>query len=159
MRERFSQDNWAQLQRLPIMMFHFVSLADKKMQEEEVSAFVSELHDALLYKDPLHRDLFTDLMDPTRFKKAFSETVRVMSDSVKAIDGEFKSAKKILNKVLDSDEYNRFFVSLTGTGLKVASAAGDGPNRISKEEAAAIAIFLSKFAVDIDAGKAALSRL
>jgi len=159
MRERFSQKKWEQLQRLPIMMFHFVSLADREMQEAEVTAFVSELHDALLYKDPLHRDLFTDLMDPVKFKKAFSETVRMMSDSAKAIDKQFKTAKKILNKELTSEEYNRFFVSLTGTGLKVAGATGDGPNNVSSKEAAAIAIFLSKFDVDIDAGTAALSRL
>lgn len=159
MKERFKAADWERLQRLPVMMFQFVSLVDSVLQPEEVEAFTAELQDARAYKDPLHRALFTDLFNPPTFSKAFEAMVSITSGSVKAIDREFKATKKVLAKELTSEEYHRFFVSLTGTGMKVADAAGDGPRRVSPEEVAALAVFLSKFEVDVDAGMRALAKL
>lgn len=136
-------------------MFQFVSLADRTMQVEEVAAFVAEVEDALAYKDPLHRDIFADLTRAPTFKKAFAAAVSITSDSASAIEKEFKGTRKILQKKLSSDEYHRFFVSLTGTGVKVA-AATEG---VSASETAALAVFLGKFAVDVEKGKRALALL
>lgn len=159
MKDRFKAVDWERLRRLPIMMFQFVSLADRELQPEEAEAFTAELQDARAYKDPLHRALFTDLFDGPTFSKAFEAVVGITSSSVKAIEKEFKATKKVLKKELTTEEYHRFFVSLTGTGMKVAGAVGEGVHSVSPEEVAAIVVFLSKFDVDVDAGKRALARL
>lgn len=159
MKEKFKAKEWGTLQRLPILMFNFVSLADHQLQEEEVATFVTELADAMAYKDPLHRELFFDLAQPAIFKESFDLVMGPITDSVAAIEKEFKTAKKVLKKKLTTEEYHRFFVSLLGTGLKVAGAAGDGPGNVAPEEMATIAMFVGKFEIDMDAGKAALGRL
>jgi hypothetical protein len=159
MKDRFKAKDWERLLRLPILMFQFVALADRQLQPEEAGMFASEVQDALAYKDPLHRALFVDLSDTVTFKKAFGESMKIVSESVAAIEGEFAADRKVLKKRLKDDEYHRFFVSLMGTGLKVAGSAGDGVSNISTEETAALAVFLTKFDVDIDAGRAALGRI
>jgi len=159
MKERFKTKEWETLRRLPLLMFQFVSLADRQLQPEEVATFVSELHDGMKYKDPLHRELFLDLANPAVFKESYDIVMGPMTDSVAGIDKEFASVKKVLKKRLSAEEYHRFFVSLMGTGLKVAGAAGEGPGNLAPMEMAAIAMFVGKFDVDMDAGKAALARL
>ncbi|MCJ7726769.1 MAG: hypothetical protein MUP76_10335 [Acidimicrobiia bacterium] len=159
MKERFKSKDWETLQRLPLLMFQFVSLADRQMQESEVATFVGELQIASAYKDPLHRELFLDLASPPIFKKAWDIVMGPMTDSVAGIEKEFGAAKKVLKKKLSSEEYHRFFVSLLGTGLKIAGAAGTGPANVAPEEVAAISVFVGKFEVDMDAGKAALDRI
>ncbi|MBU1493053.1 MAG: hypothetical protein KJ956_03695 [Actinobacteria bacterium] len=159
MKERFKTGDWEQVQRLPLLMFQFVSLADRQLQEEEVAAFVTELQDALAYKDPLHRELFFDLANPAIFRKAYDIVMGPMTDSVEGIEKEFKATRKILKKKLSTEEYHRFFVSLAGTGLKVAGATGPGPSNVSPDEVTAITVLMAKFEVDMDAGQAALQRL
>lgn len=159
MKERFKTAEWEKVKHLPILMFHFVSLADHKLQKEEVETFVKELHDAMAYKDPLHRELFFDLSSPAVFAEAFEYVMGPVTDSVAGIEKEFKAIKKALKKRLSTEEYNRFLVSMTGTGLKVADAAGDGPSNVSREEMVALAMFADKFEVDVDAGTAALRNL
>jgi len=159
MKDRFKPAEWEKVQRLPILMFHFVSLADRQLQKEEVETFVAELHDAMAYKDPLHRELFFDLTNHATFQKTFDYVMGPVTDSLAAVNMEFKAIKKALKKRLSSEEYNRFFVSLTGTGLRIADAAGEGSARVSPEEMAALAVINGKFGVDIDAGRAALGRL
>lgn len=159
MKERFKTAEWEKVKRLPILMFNFVSLADRQLQKEEVTAFVTELHDATSYKDPLHRELFFDLANPAIFKETFDYVMGPAIGTVAAIEKEFKAIKKVLKKRLSDEEYHRFFVSLTSTGLKVASAAGDAKAPVSAEEMVALAMLATKFDVDVDAGKAALRRL
>lgn len=159
MKERFKTKDWETLQRLPLLMFQFVSLADRQLQPEEVSTFVGELQEAMKYKDPLHRELFFDLGNPAVFKKAYDIVMGPMTDSVAGIEKEFAAAKKVLKKKLSAEEYHRFFVSLMATGMKVAGAAGEGPGNMAPMELAAISMFVGKFDVDLDAGKAALDRL
>jgi hypothetical protein len=159
MKDRFKSKDWDRLLRLPCLMFQFVALADRQLQPEEAGMFAGEVQDALRYKDPLHRALFTDLSNTETFKVVFGEATRITSDSVGAIEKEFQADKKILKKKLKDDEYNRFFVSLMGTGLKVAGAAGDGVANVSTEETAALAVFMTKFEVDIEAGRAALGKI
>jgi hypothetical protein len=159
MKDRFKPKDWEQLLRLPIVMFQFVALADKQLQAEEANAFASEIQDALRYKDPLHRALFTDLADTATFKKTFEEAMRITNTSVEAIEAEFKGSRKILKKKLSGDEYNRFFASLTGTGMTVARSSGSGVDGVAPEEVAAMTVVLSKFDVDLDAGKRELGKL
>jgi len=148
MKDRFKPAEWEKVQRLPILMFHFVSLADRQLQKEEVETFVAELHDAMAYKDPLHRELFFDLTNHATFQKTFDYVMGPVTDSLAAVNMEFKAIKKALKKR-----------SLTGTGLRIADAAGEGSARVSPEEMAALAVINGKFGVDIDAGRAALGRL
>jgi hypothetical protein len=157
MKERFKTRDWERALRLPILMFNFVSLADRQLQKEEVATFVAELHDAAAYKDPLHRELFFDLAQDATFKKAFDYVMGFSSAA--DIDKEFAGIKKVLNKNLSSEEYNRFFASLTGTGVTIAQSAGDGPSNVSPEEMAALSMFILKFGVDLDAGQAAIRQL
>ena len=159
MKERFSVTEWKQLQRLPIFMFQFVALADQELQPEEAHAFTEELADALAYKDPLHSELFADLMRGNNFSEAFDATNSIASDSAQAIEREFASTRIVLEEKLTSDEYNRFFVSMTGTGVKVAMAAGKRRKPFSPEEQQALAIFMMKFNVDMEAGQKALAKL
>ena len=140
MKERFKAGEWERLLRLPPLMFQFVALADRQLQPQEAAAFATEIQLGRAYKDPLHRELFAGLAEPSAFRTAYEAVVGTTTDSVKAIEREFKAIRKVLTKRLTTEEYHRFFVSLTGTGLKVADAAGEGSSNISTEEAAAIAV-------------------
>lgn len=159
MKERFNAKEWERLKRLPIQMFFFVSLADQELQSEEVAAFVSELGDALLYKDPLHSELFADLVRGESFQNAFAATLEIVNGGAQAMDQEFLSTKTVLEEKLTSEEYNRFFTSMTGVGIKVGKAAGKRRDPFSPEEQAALAIFMTTFDVDLEAGRVALAKL
>jgi len=159
MRERFNASEWNQVLRVPILMFQFVALADQEIQVEEVQAFTTELADALSYKDPLHSEIFADLMRGDNFQTAFDSLMTIGSTSVEAIDEEFSSSRTLLEENLSFDEYHRFFVSLIGTGIMVGEAAGPKGREFSPEEQLALAIFVEKFSVDVEAGERALAAL
>jgi len=159
MKERFNAKEWDRLKRLPIQMFFFVSMADQELQSEEVAAFVSELGDALLYKDPLHSELFADLVRGDNFENAFAATLEIVNGGVQAMDQEFISTKTVLGEKVTSEEYNRFFTSMPGVGIKVGEAAGKRGKAFSTEEQMALSVFMSKFDVDLEAGRIALAKL
>ena len=159
MKERFNAKEWEQLKRLPIHMFSFVALADQELQPEEVETFASELGDALKYKDPLISDLFADLVRGDSFSEAFDAAMGIVKGGVAGMDQELLSTRKVLEEKLTSEEYNRFFFSMTGVGVKVANAAGNPRESFSPEEQTMLTGFMMKFDVDLEAGRKALAKL
>lgn len=169
MKERFTTGEWAQLKRLPPLVFVFVALADGRLQPEEAQKFASEIGDASRYRDPLLRQLLFDLSAPSEFQAAFEGVTRITSSSADAIDREITATKVLLKGKLTDEEYHRFFYSLIGIGKMVADSAGEEKKGIfgqkktepsmSTEEAQALSILAVKFGVDLDAGKRAVERL
>ena len=168
MKERFTTGEWAQLERLPSLVFVFVALADGRLQAEEAERFAAEIGDASRYRDPLLRELLFDLGRPSEFQTAFDGVTRITSTSAEAIDLEISGVKVLLKGKLTDEEYHRFFFSLIGIGKMVADAAGEkkgvfGRRKVqaalSREEAQSLSILAMKFGVDLDAGKRAVESL
>ena len=169
MKERFTTGEWAQLERLPSLVFVFVALADGRLQAEEAEKFAAEIGDASRYRDPLLRELLFDLSRPAEFQTAFDGVTRITSTSAEAIDLEISGVKVLLKGKLTDEEYHRFFFSLIGIGKMVADAAGEerkgvfGRRKVeaalSREEAQSLSILAMKFGVDLDAGKRAVESL
>ncbi|MFH1329251.1 MAG: hypothetical protein ABIJ48_01125 [Actinomycetota bacterium] len=169
MKERFTTGEWAQLKRLPPLMFVFVALADGRLQAEEAEKFAAEIGDASRYRDPLLRELLFDLSQPSEFQTAFEGATRITSTSAEAIDVEITGIKVLLKGKLTDEEYHRFFFSLIGIGKMVADSAGAEKKGIfghkkaepamSPEEAQSLSILAMKFGVDLDAGKRAVESL
>ena len=169
MKGRFTAGEWAQLKRLPPLMFVFVALADGRLQAEEAEKFAAEIGDASRYRDPLLRELLFDLSRPTEFQTAFDGVTRITSTSAEAIDREISGVKVLLKGKLTDEEYHRFFFSLIGIGKMVADAAGEkkkgafGRKKAAPvmrpEEAHSLRILAMKFGVDLDAGKRAVESL
>lgn len=169
MKDRFTTTEWGQVQRLPPLVFVFVALADGRLQPEEASKFAAEISDASRYRDPLLRDLLSDLSRPTEFQTAFDGVTRIASTSAEAIDREITTVKALLKGKLTDEEYHRFFFSLIGIGKMVADSAGEekrgglGHKKaqpgMSPEEAQSLSILAAKFGVDLEVGKRAAERL
>lgn len=169
MKGRFTTGEWAQLKRLPPLVFVFIALADGRLQAEEAERFAAEIAEASRYRDPLLRELLFDLSGPAEFQTAFDGVTRITSTSAEAIDREISGVKALLKGKLTDEEYHRFFFSLIGIGKMVAGAAGEkkrgafGRKKaepvMSPEEAHSLRILAVKFGVDLDAGKRAVESL
>lgn len=169
MKDRFTSTEWAQLERLPPLLFVFVALADGRLQPEEAGKFAAEISDASRYRDPLLRDLLSGLSHPAEFQTAFQAVTGIAATSADAIDREIAGTKALLKGKLSDEEYHRFFYSLIGIGKMVADSAGDEKKSgfghkkpqpgMSPEEAQSLSMLAVKFGVDIEAGKRAVERL
>jgi hypothetical protein len=169
MKDRFTTTEWGQLKRLPPLVFVFVALADGRLQPEEAGRFAAEISDAARYRDPLLRDLLSDLSRPTEFQTAFDGVTRITATSAEAIGREIATVKALLKGKLTDEEYHRFFFSLIGIGKMVADSAGEekkgafGHKKaqagVGPEEARSLNMLAAKFGVDLDAGKRAVERL
>jgi hypothetical protein len=169
MKDRFTTTEWEQLKRLPPLVFVFVALADGRLQPEEASKFAAEISDASRYRDPLLRDLLSDLGRPTEFQTAFDGVTRITATSAEAIDREITAVKALLKGKLTDEEYHRFFFSLIGIGKMVADSAGaekkgvfghkKAKSGMGPEEAQSLSMLAVKFGVDLGVGKRAVERL
>jgi len=170
MRERFTTGEWAQLERLPSLVFVFVALADGRLRAEAAERFAAEIADAARYRDPLLRELLFDLGRPSDFQTAFEEVTRITSTSAAAIDREITGAKALLQGKLTAEEYHRFVFSLIGIGKMVADAGREEKKRgvfgrkkaepaLSRRAAKSLTILATKFDADLDAGKRSVESL
>jgi hypothetical protein len=146
MKEKFTSQEWEQLKLLPFQVFVMVAGADSKIDEKEIEQLQADLRTAPFYKDPLHRDLFVDIL-----------TSDIMALIKKAMDvsGFVERAtqiKGILKAKLSTDEYQRFVASMFVNGIKVANASGGGflgrGSKISPEEQRALLVFASLYELD-----------
>ena len=132
MKDRFTSTEWAQLKRLPPLLFVFVALADGRLQPEEASKFAAEISDASRYRDPLLRDLLSDLSQPTEFQTAFDgRHPRSPPPAPTPSTGRSPPSKALLKGKLTEEEYHRFFYSLIGIGKMVADSAGGDRRALS----------------------------
>lgn len=171
MKERFTDAEWSQLEHLPPLVFQFVALVDADLGVEEAGRFAAELADAAHYRDPLMRELFSDLSQHSTFERAFSEMSRISSTSAEAIRREIGEIRTLLQAKLSREEYHRFMASIIFFGKMIAESAGGQPEKkgifhkkkevpaASPQEIAALAILAQDFGVDLEAGMAAVARL
>ena len=62
MKEKFTQEEWELLKLLPFQIFVMVAGADQNIDEKEITQLHEDLKSAPFYKDPLHRELFVDIL-------------------------------------------------------------------------------------------------
>ena len=147
MREKFTEEEWGLLKILPFHLFVMVAGADQDVDKAEIEALQNELRDAPVFKDPLHRALFLDIVmsDPMPYIKEAMNLGKLVERSMKV--------KGFLRKKLTEDEYQRFVGSMFIFGLNIARASGGGlfgrGNKISDEERMALAAFGSMFDLDV----------
>jgi len=170
MKDRFTTGEWAQLERLPSLVFVLVALADGRLRAEAAERFAAEIADAARYRDPLLRELLFDLGRPGEFQTAFDGVTRIASTSAGAIERELTGARALLRRELADEEYHRFCFSLIGMGKMVADAGREEKKggvfgrkkaepAVSRRAAKSMTVLATKFDVDLDAGKRAVERL
>ncbi len=163
MRERFTDEEWGLVRHVPWDAFILVSLADKNVEEAEVTAFTETLDRAVTLTDPLHREIALEWAQGGL--EAMGDELRFeMTEKADAMRTRFDRTKAILKDKLTRDEYQGFVLSVTINGLAVAAAAGGKKKKmfhkeekpISEEEAGAVAAFATMFDVDMAALQARL---
>lgn len=152
MKERFTPEEWTEIEKLPIIVFAMVASADNKVTQEEIEKLIAELGDAVHYRDPLHRELFVDLFAGDHAKLLQSTMEELNDDKVPLVDTAQKR-KDILRRHLTEDEYHRFFFSLLGFGKIIADVSG---GTMDDTESERLALFATLFDVNIKAGQTAM---
>lgn len=148
MRERFTQEEWELLKLLPFQVFVLVAGADQKIDEAEVAQLNEDLRTAPFYKDPLHRELFVDILtsDVNSLTKEAMDISRFVERA--------NQIKVILREKLTPEEYQRFVASMFINGLKIARASGGGflglGDKVSAEEKRALFLFAAMFDLDLE---------
>jgi hypothetical protein len=145
MKEKFTQEEWGLLKLLPFHVFVMVAGADRKIDKKEIAQLSEDLRTAAFYKDPLHRELFIDIL--TSDVNALVEEAMDISKLL----GRANQIKAILKEKLTPDEYQRFVASMFIDGLKVARASGGGilgGRKVSEEEELALNMFAAMFDLD-----------
>lgn len=146
MKEKFTQEEWQLLKLLPFQVFVLVAGADGRVDKEEVAQLQKDLRDAPFYKDPLHRELFVDILSSD-----INSLIREAADATK-LPARASQMKTILQQKLTPEEYQRFIGSMFINGVKVARASGGGilglGDKVSEEEKRALALFAAMFDLD-----------
>ena len=155
MKERFTPLEWAELEKLPLIVFLAVATADNKVDEAELSKLLAEFGDAARYRDPLHRELFVDLYAGDHILLLPATMEEIGDLSIPLLDSLGKR-KDILHRHLSETEYQRFIFSLFGFGLVIAAVSG---GTVDDEEANRLAIIGTAFGADLEAGRKALQAL
>lgn len=122
MKERFTDEQWRTLERLPVLVFIQVALADGNLEDEESTTFVAEMLDAPNWRDPLIRELLLTLAEADHFTSAFEAATRLSTTSAEAVLAELGAGKTILRDNLTEEEYQRFAFSLIGLARKISDA-------------------------------------
>jgi len=148
MREKFTQEEWELLKLLPFQVFVLVAGADQKVDEAEAAQLQKDLQGAAFYKDPLHRELFVDILSSD-----LNALIKEAMDLSKFVE-RANQMKATLKEKLTPDEYQRFVGSMFINGLKVARASGGGllglGDKVSAEEKRALFLFAATFDLDLD---------
>jgi hypothetical protein len=148
MREKFTREEWELLKLLPFQVFALVAGADQKVDEAEVAQLQKDLQDAPFYKDPLHRELFVEILSSD-----ISALIKEVMDFSKFPE-RANQMKAILKEKLTPDEYQRFVGSMFVNGLRVARASGGSflgrGDKVSEEEKRALFLFAAMFDLDLE---------
>jgi len=148
MREKFTREEWELLKLLPFQVFALVAGADQKVDEAEVAQLLKDLQEAPFYKDPLHRELFVEILSSD-----ISALIKEAMDFSKYLE-RANQMKAILKEKLTPDEYQRFVGSMFVNGLRVARASGGSflgrGDKVSEEEKRALLLFAAMFDLDLE---------
>jgi hypothetical protein len=142
-KEKFSPAEWELLKLLPFHIFVMVAGADRKIDEKEIAQLNEDLKTAPYYKDPLHRELFLDILasDVNALAQEAMDPSKLLQRA--------NQIKAILKEKLTLDEYQRFVASIFVNGLQIARASGGGflgrGDKVSEEEKLALAAFAAMF--------------
>jgi hypothetical protein len=147
MKEKFSEVEWQLLKLLPFQVFILVAGADGKIDQDEIAQLQKDLRDAPFYKDPLHRELFIDILTSD-----INALIQEAAD-VSKLTERASQMRTILKQRLTPEEYQRFLGSMFINGLRVARASGGGPlglgDKVSEEEKRALTAFAAIFELDL----------
>jgi hypothetical protein len=156
MRERFTNEEWREVSHIPFDAFYFGAMADGKVEDAEVKAFVDSLERPGALKDPLHREIMLDHAaagNPRVAEEMQFET----SETATAMQARFTRTKAMLKQKLSPQEYQAFFKSIWISAMAVAAAStekkdhiwGKKKKPISKKEATALATFAAAWDIDL----------
>lgn len=148
MKEKFTQEEWDLLKLMPFQVFVLVAGADQKIDEKEIAQLNEDMKKAPFYKDPLHRELFIDILTSDA-----GALIKEAMDVSKFVE-RANRAKAILKEKLTPDEYQRFVGSMFVDGLKVARASGGGflgrGDKVSEEEKRALFLFAAILELELE---------
>jgi hypothetical protein len=143
----FTPEEWRTLQFAPLWTFTIVAGADRNIDEKEIQALAKELQEAVLFKEPLVRDVLYSVASD------FSNVMlQYKKDSRDTIVG-LREAAGILDKKATSQQARNFKGAMLLIGRNVAGASGGGllglGSKISDEEKAALVLVAAALGVSL----------
>jgi hypothetical protein len=143
----FTSEEWCTLQFAPLWTFTAVAGADRKIDEKEIQALAKELQEAILFKEPLVRDVllsvasdFSNVM--LRYKKDSRDTI-----------GGLREAASILDRKATPQQARNFKGAMLLIGRNVAEASGGGllglGSKMSDEEKTAFVLVAAALGVSL----------
>lgn len=140
----YTQQEWQLLEFAPLWVFAAVAGADSKVDDKEMEAFLKDVSEAALYKEPLVREVLMSL------GSNFAESMTRFREDSRPVDRGLADVASLLDRKSDNEEANNFKKAVVGIGLDVARASGRifGDN-MSKEEKQALVIVASALRVEL----------
>lgn len=132
---KLSAKDWETLQMSFFAAFYGVAAIDGKVDEKETAAFSKEISEALLYKNPLVREVLASLArDLSTALKKFQ-----LQNTLEYL----KATRQVLETQVGEEDRDNFKRVLFGISVKIANASGGGlfgmGSKISKDEKTALA--------------------
>lgn len=140
----YTQQEWQLLEFTPLWVFAAVAGADSKVDEKEMEAFLKDVSEAALYKEPLVRDVLMSL------SSNFSESMTRFKEDSRPVDRGLADVAGLLERKSDNEEANNFKKAVVGIGLDVARASGRiFGDKMSTDEKQALVIVASSLRVEL----------
>lgn len=134
----FMSEEWRTLQFAPLWIFSLVAGADGSIDKKEIAALAKELQEAVLFKEPLARDVLLSVA--TNFADVMSQ---YQADSRNAVTG-LRDVADLLDKKASSQQADNFKKAVLLIGRNVAEASGGGllglGKKMSDQETSALAL-------------------
>jgi hypothetical protein len=134
----YTSTEWLTLQFAPLWVFSAVAAADRNIDKKEIEALAKELQEAILYKEPLVRDVLVSVA--TDFSNIMSQ---YKADSRNVTTG-LQDVADLLDKKVTQQQAQNFKRAMLLIGRNVAEASGGGlfgrGKKMSDEETAALTL-------------------
>jgi hypothetical protein len=136
-RDRFSDDEWAILRRLPGIVWGFVASADGKVQAEEVAQMSPGAERQLPSGTPALE--FAAMLLGEADRSSLPAAGSVQAPEVARYDGDLGLARGVLRRRLTSEEHRQVVEVLVASAREVAARSGGLlRSKVDKDEEAAL---------------------
>ena len=134
----FTSTEWLTLQFAPLWIFSAVAAADRNIDKKEIEALAKELQEAILYKEPLVRDVLVSVATD------FSNIMSQYKTDPRNVTTGLQDVADLLDKKVTPQQAQNFKKAMLLIGRNVAEASGGGllgmGKKMSDEETSALTL-------------------
>lgn len=129
-RDRFSDEEWAQIRHLPVDVYYLDPLLDAKVDDNHAGWFIEERAPSSMLNDSLHRALVEDL-GPDRLPEEMRFQRRETDEEFRP---RLQRTRELLKDRLTAQELQSFIGSVLITAVKVYGLRMTGPAQFEAAE-------------------------